>query len=85
MGGVGIELRSIMPSILTEEQVNSRVWESIKAHTEKRIEEIRVSNDSLRLDDVTTAANRGAIKELKRLIKSVEPREIQTKQPMRVR
>ena len=81
----GIEQRSIMPSILTEEQASSLVWEIIKAHTEKRIGLIRVSNDSLATDEVTTAANRGAIKELKRLIKSVEPREIQTKQPTRSR
>lgn len=72
-----------MPSILTKEQADSQVWHLLKAHAEKRIGDIRASNDSLGLDEVTTAANRGAIKELKRLIKSVEPREIQTKQPTR--
>lgn len=72
-----------MPSILSRDQVNSTVWSLLKAHAEKRIADIRAANDSLRASETDTAANRGAIKELKRLIKSVEPREIQTNQQKR--
>ena len=68
--------------LLDLSEVNSPAWQKLKVHIESRIDTHRKRNDG-DLSETDTATLRGQIKELKALLKEVEPPEIQTKKPKR--
>lgn len=55
--------------ILSKSDLQSAVWLKVKEHLEAELAERREYNDGLSLTEVETAAIRGEIKRLKRLLK----------------
>ena len=65
-------------SILNSADVNGSAWMVLKSHIEKRIASLRQSNDA-DLCESKTAMIRGGIKELKKILTDVEPKDIPTR------
>ena len=59
--------------MLTQDDLKTPTWQRIDALLNRRIDELRRQNDS-ELDERQTAAVRGGIKELKRLLSLAEQR-----------
>lgn len=57
-----------MEPVLTKNDCQSAVWLKLKAHLEAELAERRAYNDGLSLTDIETAAIRGDIKRIKRLL-----------------
>lgn len=54
--------------VLSKSDLQSPVWQKLRAHLESELAERRAYNDGKSLDAVETAAVRGEIKRLKRLL-----------------
>lgn len=57
---------------LTDNERNSALWDKLFKHLQDRLSALRIRNDG-QLDTVETAEVRGAIKEVKRLMRLNEP------------
>jgi hypothetical protein len=58
--------------VLSEGEKNHPLWLRLKAHLEERLSTLRVLNDKVQ-DEASTAALRGAVAEVKRLINLDRP------------
>ena len=55
-------------STLRRADLKSDAWDRVKAYAEARIAELQVQNESLLLDESSTASTRGRISELRKLL-----------------
>ena len=62
-------------SVLLPHDLESSVWKKIKSHLEAELASLREYNDGESLDAVKTAAIRGEIKRIKRVLKLGAPNE----------
>lgn len=58
-----------MTPVLDKHELQSTVWKKIEEHLRTKLAERREYNDGLTLTEVETAAIRGEIKEIKRLLR----------------
>lgn len=65
---------------MIREDFSTKAWSRFKKDMQARLEELRVQNDKLSNDDMTTAAIRGRIAEVKRIL-SLEPSESEAEHP----